>query len=858
MPLKDGREWEPLLRPPASEMPEGTSYFEVRFTGEVFLDYEEYVQRILEYQSKRWTCKFTGKSGLRFEEALVSERNYQETVQQFPVFLESALERNVHGSRLNISDLVNALYERVELSVFEGEVSFADLQHDSDLLYPIMIEAELTNPAVLKKMPIVGVAHAMLGEESKKEQERINDSRTFRVRRLDEVEHHDISFRDVQRQKPVVSKTLIRMWLKGVASKNTKTHVWIVKSLAGSVPVDENDQSKNGKEKAKEKQEQGQGQGQGQEQEQGQGPKDGSKKKAAARKAKSEDAETPAAKRRKASSSEVKWKTPLSLKPRDDAFVRGLFPWSLLVDDKTGVPTGLETIPHDMDNKQSPFLYGEVLSLWDFLNRFWKVLRLTPSFSFEDLYQSIEYEGSITPLVYEAIVCMLRIVLEDQEKIRAKMPEHVLEDVRAHWEAAFSTYLLYNDFVDDVDHHNRMVFANNKDGRRTAFSSISLVDARQRLIAYGFAKLPFSDRVALMRFLADETCESSRIRSDVDYRVSQIDVYRKEQRALDAEDTKVLKDPNTVPLQAQRLQKKIEERADFVSKEIEKLEFRGSPLGVDRTGDRYWFFGSNLMSHRDKSGRLFIERHVSRESTEIQYTDVNADRQRLSTFVPPAGFMDESPVKSESGKRKTQSLLDNDDSTDSEIQSGTEQITRPIDMLINSKKLSKSKSRDSLNRSLESLATDGSGEEPPKDVDMDETVRKNLERENKFLMYEVEEREAARKKLEAEEWLWTDDVAVVQQLQEFVDPELHPEKKLKKHLLKTVPVFEKVLKSRGREYEKIISDRLVLEQGTIPAGMSTRQSRKAALLAAKKRSAEFDEFVLTLPGPRYYNKTRQV
>jgi hypothetical protein len=44
-------------------------------TEEIFLDYEEYINRIILYKQQIWTCKYTKKSCLSYQEALDSEEN---------------------------------------------------------------------------------------------------------------------------------------------------------------------------------------------------------------------------------------------------------------------------------------------------------------------------------------------------------------------------------------------------------------------------------------------------------------------------------------------------------------------------------------------------------------------------------------------------------------------------------------------------------------------------------------------------------------------------------------------------------------------------------------------------------------
>lgn len=58
----------------------------------------EYLKRINLYRQRVWTCKSTGKSNLTYEEALVSEKQANEKVQQFPKELMEPVLRDVQFS----------------------------------------------------------------------------------------------------------------------------------------------------------------------------------------------------------------------------------------------------------------------------------------------------------------------------------------------------------------------------------------------------------------------------------------------------------------------------------------------------------------------------------------------------------------------------------------------------------------------------------------------------------------------------------------------------------------------------------------------------------------------------------------
>jgi delta 1-pyrroline-5-carboxylate dehydrogenase len=72
-----------VMKPPKDLKP-NEEVFQVRFTKEIFRDYQDYLSCMNLYRRRVWTCKVSGKSNLTYEEAVVSERKATEKVQQFP------------------------------------------------------------------------------------------------------------------------------------------------------------------------------------------------------------------------------------------------------------------------------------------------------------------------------------------------------------------------------------------------------------------------------------------------------------------------------------------------------------------------------------------------------------------------------------------------------------------------------------------------------------------------------------------------------------------------------------------------------------------------------------------------------
>mmetsp|Transcript_48045 Transcript_48045/g.150776 ORF Transcript_48045/g.150776 Transcript_48045/m.150776 type:complete len:726 (-) Transcript_48045:24-2201(-) len=99
--------------------------FRIRFTGELYSTYEEYIEQLLAYQSRNWSCGLTGKSKLTFEEAQLSERTAQKKVDDaFPEFFVEPLCRMVHMSQTRMDDLIEFVYKRLQCFMNGEEVEY--------------------------------------------------------------------------------------------------------------------------------------------------------------------------------------------------------------------------------------------------------------------------------------------------------------------------------------------------------------------------------------------------------------------------------------------------------------------------------------------------------------------------------------------------------------------------------------------------------------------------------------------------------------------------------------------------------------------------------------------------------------
>ncbi|KAL2024404.1 hypothetical protein VTK56DRAFT_8215 [Thermocarpiscus australiensis] len=92
-------------------------------TGEVFLTYEDYLNRLDFYKQKRFICTISGHSGLTFFEALESElAGAAEVDQAFPEALKGPILRRVQFQTVSrIDTLVDQIYDEFKNDYYPGE-----------------------------------------------------------------------------------------------------------------------------------------------------------------------------------------------------------------------------------------------------------------------------------------------------------------------------------------------------------------------------------------------------------------------------------------------------------------------------------------------------------------------------------------------------------------------------------------------------------------------------------------------------------------------------------------------------------------------------------------------------------------
>ncbi|KAJ6857987.1 DDT domain-containing protein [Populus alba x Populus x berolinensis] len=109
----------PMLEPPKDLDPNELVY-QVRFTKEIFRDYQIYLNRINLYRQRIWTCKVSGKVNLTYEEALVSEKHATKKVPEIPEELMAMALHTIQFSMLSLKDLADKVAAKLQETLFIG------------------------------------------------------------------------------------------------------------------------------------------------------------------------------------------------------------------------------------------------------------------------------------------------------------------------------------------------------------------------------------------------------------------------------------------------------------------------------------------------------------------------------------------------------------------------------------------------------------------------------------------------------------------------------------------------------------------------------------------------------------------
>ncbi|KAF9581312.1 hypothetical protein BGW38_001714 [Lunasporangiospora selenospora] len=122
MPFHKRKAISLVPNPSTDDFGDNAPVWVMRFTNEIFTDYEDYVNRYFFYLQKNWQCETTGKSGLSYEEALESEKKAKSAISnKFPVQLRKPLLRYVQFRTERIDAIVEGAWEELKDIYYQDE-----------------------------------------------------------------------------------------------------------------------------------------------------------------------------------------------------------------------------------------------------------------------------------------------------------------------------------------------------------------------------------------------------------------------------------------------------------------------------------------------------------------------------------------------------------------------------------------------------------------------------------------------------------------------------------------------------------------------------------------------------------------
>ncbi|KAK9095902.1 hypothetical protein Sjap_021399 [Stephania japonica] len=627
MPLHKRKPFH-LLEPPQDLEPKETVY-QVRFTKEIFRDYEEYLNRINLYRHRVWTCKFTGKTNLTYEEALVSEQRATEKIQQFPEELVSPVLHMIQFSTLRLMDLVNTISKKLQENLAEGAELYARKEQS---ICPCKILRVLKDS----------------------EKSRYEVGWTDKDKKI--IGRSTVNSDDLIKKKLPFSREVLKSFIRESTSQNGP---WIIHeklakkfNISTELPVELQEEMDSQDEHLGNKKEMKRG---------GSGTK--KRKRLETEKSKS----LPMIKK---ASKEERKQEPIKY-PIDDLLVKPSAYDPVLTDR----PAPMRDFGVPMD------CVGDLLMIWDFCSSFSKLLHLWP-FSLEDFENAICHKDSNVTLIMETHSAIIRLLIKDggdyytliqKKKRKAKitlitwaeylcdflevkgMPElstHIATIRRGHYGILeiraklnifqeLITVVLATDAVrEQLDQYieQQQELAATKRGeaieearKRKEEKEINKVESdvkevREKTLANGGGKLQISENGSSgkqngMEKLDVDALSSKRkkISGNGDkgkdaMKSKKEKVGRKVREKLADEDATELlseKGHNKVKKRQKDKEKENQEKKnkeqwkEHLEREIEKRFVRTNPLGKDKNYNRYWFF------RRD--GRIFIESSDSKE-----------------------------------------------------------------------------------------------------------------------------------------------------------------------------------------------------------------------------------------------------
>ncbi|RKP07852.1 ATP-utilizing chromatin assembly and remodelling N-terminal-domain-containing protein [Thamnocephalis sphaerospora] len=205
----------------------------IRFTGETFRSYDEYLARYQFYRKPVWQCEHTGKQSLTYEQALESEQRSRRAVEErLPSRgLRRAILKLVQFQTSRIDNLVDEAYQKLQHRFFADEP--VNYQADDGLVYGVRVMQVLPRRSrtslqhILNDVPMPSPPPDELDVVDATEVE-------YRVRMMDafnsDPSEHIVDGTYLSRNRQTFTKQLLRQFIRDAATKDNYVNApWLVK-----------------------------------------------------------------------------------------------------------------------------------------------------------------------------------------------------------------------------------------------------------------------------------------------------------------------------------------------------------------------------------------------------------------------------------------------------------------------------------------------------------------------------------------------------------------------------------------------------------------------------------------------------
>ncbi|KAI2782946.1 ATP-utilizing chromatin assembly and remodelling N-terminal-domain-containing protein [Daldinia loculata] len=201
-----------LQTPPVED--ESIEVWHIPQTGEIFITYEDYLNRMDFYNQPRFICQITGHSGLSFFEALKSElAGAQEVDQAFPEALKAPVLRRVQFQTISrIDTLVDMIYDEFKADYYPGESVMVQLMNGERVAGTVRDKARLGSKVLPDGTLTQPFSRYMISIDGRPGEEAVMDG-----------DH-------VYRDRKIFTKSVLRSFIKKTVTREAWTGApWLVK-----------------------------------------------------------------------------------------------------------------------------------------------------------------------------------------------------------------------------------------------------------------------------------------------------------------------------------------------------------------------------------------------------------------------------------------------------------------------------------------------------------------------------------------------------------------------------------------------------------------------------------------------------